>query len=131
LEAGRDWGHAKEYVACMWQLMQLDEPDDYVIATGQFHTVRDFVEAAFKAVGRRLEWRGKGVDEVAVEKGTDLVRVKVNPVFYRPIEATRVVGDAGKLKAKTGWEAKITFEELVADMVLSDLEKIKRELASE
>ncbi|KAK6013733.1 GDP-mannose 4,6-dehydratase [Ostertagia ostertagi] len=111
LDSLRDWGHAKEYV----------EPDDFVIATGKQTTVREFCNLAFKEIGMELKWEGEGVDEVGKEKGTDIVRVKVNPKYYRPTEVETLLGDASKAKKVLGWEAKISVEELAKEMVASDV----------
>ncbi|KAJ1351195.1 hypothetical protein KIN20_007165 [Parelaphostrongylus tenuis] len=121
LDSLRDWGHAKEYVEAMWRILQQDKPEDFVIATGKQTTVRQFCNLAFKEIGMELEWEGKGVDEVGIEKGTDTVRVKVNPKYYRPTDVDTLLGDSTKAKEKLGWVAEISVEELVKEMVASDV----------
>lgn len=96
-DSKRDWGHAKDYVEAMWMMLQLDKPEDFVVATGETHSVREFVEEAFKFIGREIEWKGTGVDEVGIEKGTDIVRVKVNPKYFRPTEVDLLLGDVSLL----------------------------------
>lgn len=121
LDSLRDWGHAKEYVEAMWRILQQDKPEDFVIATGKQTTVRQFCNLAFKEIGMELEWEGKGLDEVGKEKGTNNVRVKVNPKYYRPTEVETLLGDSTKAKEKLGWVARISIEELVKEMVASDV----------
>lgn len=125
LNSRRDWGHAKEYVEAMWRILQHDSPEDFVIATGKFYQVREFVEIAFREIGKTIVWEGEGVNEVGREKETGIVRVKVNPKYYRPTEVEQLLGDASKAKAKLGWEPKITLAELTKEMVASDLELMK------
>ncbi|CAG0919132.1 unnamed protein product [Notodromas monacha] len=125
LDASRDWGFAKEYVEAMWMMLQQDEPDDYVIATGETHTVREFVELAFSQIGIEIEWFGKGAEEVGKCKKTGITRVKINPKYYRPTEVDELLGDASKAKVKLGWEPKTTFAELVQLMVNSDIQVMK------
>lgn len=125
LDSKRDWGHAKDYVEAMWLILQQDKPEDFVIATGETRSVREFVEESFKYVGRTIEWKGKGVNEVGVEKETGTIRVRVNPKFFRPTEVDLLLGDATKAKQVLGWKPKTTFLELVADMMQSDLELMK------
>lgn len=107
-------------------MLQLDEPEDFVIATGETRSVREFVEAAFKFIGRGIEWRGEGVQEVGVEKGTDKVRVKINPKFFRPTEVDLLQGDASKAQRILGWKPKVSFDELVVDMMTADIELMKK-----
>lgn len=126
LTSMRDWGHAKDYVEAMWQMMQQDEPDDFVIATGEVHSVKEFVEASFKEIGRTIEWSGEGVDEVGKEKETGTVRVRVNPKYYRPAEVEFLQGDPTKAKTKFGWTPTITFAALVKDMMQADIELMKK-----
>ncbi|GMR47610.1 hypothetical protein PMAYCL1PPCAC_17805, partial [Pristionchus mayeri] len=125
LSAKRDWGHAREYVEAMWRILQHTVPEDFVIATGVYTTVREFCRLAFMEVGIELEWEGKGVEEVGKCKETGIVRVKVNPKYYRPTEVEELLGDASKAKAKLGWEPKVTLPELVKEMVASDLALMK------
>ena len=130
LDAERDWGHAREYVEAMWKILQQDKPDDYVIATGEKHSVREFVVAAFKEVGRTIEWQGKGVDEVGRDQKSGKVLVKIDPRFFRPTEVEQLVGDATKAREKLGWQPTIGMNEIVREMVESDLAaaKLEREL---
>ena len=126
LDSQRDWGHAKDYVECMWKMLQLDAPDDFVIATGKMHSVREFVEATFKYIGKEIVWEGSGDSEVGKEKATGEVRVKVNPKYYRPTEVEELLGDPTKAKNKIGWVPKVNFEMLVKDMMDSDIELMKK-----
>jgi len=124
LDAQRDWGHAKDYVYAMWLMMQAETPDDYVVATGQTHTIRKFVVAAFKVVGLTITWSGTGVDEIGTDqKGRVLVRI--DPKYFRPTEVDLLLGDPSKAKKQLGWECKVSFEELVKEMVESDIELVK------
>lgn len=117
LEARRDWGHAKDYVEAMWRMLQAEEPRDWVVATGVAHSVRDFVEAAFRYIGVELTWRGEGVDEVGVCNSTGNVLVRVNPAFFRPAEVDLLLGDSTEIRTKLGWAPQYTFDELVNDMM--------------
>ena len=121
LNASRDWGHSADYVRAMWLMLQQDKADDFVVATGETHTVRDFVSKAFRSAGMELEFHGEGVKEFATLKGTNRVLVKVNPEFFRPAEVDLLIGDAAKAKTVLGWEPKISYEELVRRMVKSDI----------
>ncbi len=125
LEAKRDWGYAKEYVESMWLMLQQDKPDDYVIATGENHSVRDFVEETCKNLGINIEWRGKGVNEEGINKNTGKVIIKIDPNYYRPSEVDYLLGDASKAKEKLNWTAKTKFQDLVRVMVESELSNIK------
>ncbi len=127
LNAKRDWGHARDFVEGMWRILQQPEPDDYVLATGETRSVREFVERAFGCVGRRITWRGDGVEEVGVDEKTGKVIVAIDPDYFRPTEVDLLLGDPSKAKAKLGWEAKTTFDELVVEMVESDLKAVERE----
>ena len=118
LDARRDWGHAKDFVEAMWLMLQQDEPDDYVIATGTQYSVRDFVEAAAPYFGMKIEWMGEGLNEVGYDWNTKRTVIKVDPKYFRPAEVESLLGDASKAKKKLGWEPKISFTELVEDMVL-------------
>jgi len=121
LDAKRDWGYAPEYVEGMWKIMQLDHPDDFVLATGETHSVREFVSAAFEVVGKPVVWKGGGVEEHAcLASGGEKV-VEVNPAYFRPAEVDCLMGDAGKARKVLGWEAKTKFKELVRIMVEADL----------
>lgn len=125
LDSKRDWGYAKEYVEAMWLMLQQDKPEDFVIATGETHTIREFVEFAAKELGFDIEWRGEGVNEIGVDRNSGKTIVKINPRFYRPLEVDLLLGDPRKAKEKLGWEAKIKFEELARLMVRSDFELLK------
>ena len=121
LNASRDWGHSADYVRAMWLMLQQDVADDYVVASGETHTVRDFVTLAFRAAGMELEFHGEGEKEYATLQGTDRVLVKVNPKFFRPAEVDLLIGDASKAKKVLGWEPKISYADLVKRMVDSDM----------
>jgi len=125
LDAKRDWGHAKDYVEAMWLMLQQEEPEDFVIATGQQHTVREFVDAAFDYMGYSIEWVGEGLKEVAKDYGTGEVLVKINPEFYRPAEVDSLVGDCTKAKETLGWKHNYSFTELVEEMCKYDLENTR------
>jgi len=127
IDAKRDWGHAREYVRGMWLMLQQDEPDDYVLATGETQTVREFVNIAFAQVGRPIEWRGKGVDEKGVDATTGEVLVEIDPRYFRPTEVDFLLGDPTKARTKLGWTHKIGFKQLVEEMVASDLKLVERE----
>jgi GDPmannose 4,6-dehydratase len=127
LNAKRDWGHARDFVEGMWLMLQQPVADDYVLATGETRSVREFVERAFACVGRRIVWRGEGVDEVGIDEKSGKAIVHVDPYYFRPTEVDLLLGDASKAKTKLGWEAKTTFDELVSEMVDSDLKAIERE----
>jgi GDPmannose 4,6-dehydratase len=116
INAKRDWGHAKDFVRAMWLMLQQEEPEDYVIATGVQYSVREFVEEAAPYFGMKIMWEGEGLDEVGIDKITGKVIIKVNPKYFRPSEVETLLGDATKAKEKLGWEPKISFEELVEDM---------------
>ena len=118
LNAKRDWGHAKDYVEAMWLMLQQDEPDDYVIATGQQYSVKEFVDAAAPIFGFRIEWMGEGLNEIGYDWGTKRTVIKVNDRYFRPAEVESLLGDATKAKEKLGWEPKTTFKELVEDMCI-------------
>jgi GDPmannose 4,6-dehydratase len=127
LDAERDWGHARDYVEGMWMMLQQDEPDDYVLATGEKHSVREFVENAFGHVGRRIEWRGKGAGETGVCARSGRVLVEVDPRYFRPTEVELLVGDPGKARQKLGWRHRTSFPDLVREMVDSDLRQVRLE----
>jgi len=146
LNAKRDWGHAKDYVEGMWLMLQQPEPDDYVLATGETHSVREFAEKAFKLLGIEIDWQGEGVEEKGVVKkvvealeGIDVVEgsyglkegdivIEVDPRYFRPTEVDILIGDASKAREKLGWRPKHTFEDLIKDMIKADFELAKREL---
>lgn len=125
LSAKRDWGHSKDYVKAMWLMLQADEPDDFVIATNETRTVREFAETAFKHVGIDIEWKGEGVNETGVDKNSGKTVVKVNPKFFRPAEVELLLGNPAKAEEKLGWKREISFDELVKRMVTNDLELVK------
>lgn len=127
LNALRDWGHARDYVEMMWLMLQQDEPDDYVIATGEQHSVREFCEHAFRYIGVELEWQGQGVDEKGIDRKTGRVLVEVDPRYFRPTEVDTLLGDPSKAREKLGWVPRTTFEELVEEMMRADLEEAKRD----
>ena len=128
LDSLRDWGYAKDYVECMWLILQNDRPDDFVIATGEQHTVREFATLAFHYVGIELEWRGVGIDEKGIDKKTGRILVEVSPDFYRPTDVVNLLGNPAKAKKELGWNpTKTSFEELVSIMVKHDMEKVSKE----
>lgn len=122
LDSKRDWGHAKDYVEMMWLMLQQDQPDDYVVATGETHSVREFVELAAKNLDMDLVWEGSGVDEVGIDKKTNKAVIKVDPKYFRPTEVDLLLGDPTKAKSKLNWTLKHTFESLVKEMVAFDLD---------
>lgn len=127
LDAKRDWGFAKDYIECMWLILQADKPDDFVIATGEMHTVREFVDIAFKEVGIELEWNGSGIDEKGIDKNTGEILVEVDERFFRPAEVDQLMGNPNKAKNILKWNpTKTSFEELVKIMVKSDLEYVDK-----
>jgi GDPmannose 4,6-dehydratase len=132
LNSLRDWGYAKDYVECMWLILQHDKPEDFVIATGVQHSVREFATLAFKHAGIDIEWQGEGIDEKGINKATGDVIVEVSPDFYRPTDVVNLWGDPSKAKKELGWNpTKTSFEELVELMVKHDMEKVAVERADE
>jgi GDPmannose 4,6-dehydratase len=129
LDAQRDWGHARDYVEGMWLIVQQPAPDDYVLATGEAHSVREFVDKAFECVGQRLEWRGSGVEEKGVDPGSGRILVEIDPRYFRPTEVDVLLGDPTKARTKLGWQHQVPFEALVREMVESDLAAVKLESA--
>jgi GDPmannose 4,6-dehydratase len=121
LDAKRDWGHARDYTEGMWRILQQPEPGDYVLATGETHSVREFAERAFQETGRTVEWSGKGVDETGRDRRTGQILVRVDPRYYRPTEVDLLHGDPRKAHKKLGWKHRTTFAELVAEMVAADM----------
>lgn len=121
LDAQRDWGFAKDYVDIMWMMLQQDQPDDYVVATGEMHSVREFIEKSFTHVGRSIEWKGEGKQEYAIDTTTGKTVVRIDPKYYRPCEVEQLLGDPAKAKHQLGWEPKVKFEELVQIMTDGDL----------
>jgi|TARA_B100000315_G_C14570803_1_gene585369 GDPmannose 4,6-dehydratase len=126
LNAKRDWGYAPEYVEGMWRILQQDQPEDFVMATGKNYTVREFADLSFKELDMELEWKGEEENEKGIDQTTGKVRVAVNPVYYRPTDVEELIGDAKKAKLKLGWEPKMKFEKLVQIMVNADFEKVKK-----
>lgn len=129
LDAQRDWGHVRDYVQGMWAMLQQDEPDDYVLATGKMHSVREFVELSFAAIDRSITWQGYGVDEVGIDTKTGDTLIRINKRYFRPNEVDRLQGDSTKAKVKLGWEPKISFAELVTEMMQSDLKLVVNEVS--
>jgi GDPmannose 4,6-dehydratase len=127
LESLRDWGHARDYVEGMWRILQHDEADDFVLATGETHSVREFVELAFAEAGRALTWEGRGINEVGRDRRSGKVLVRVDPRYFRPTEVDLLQGDASKARNKLGWHPRVPFRELVAEMVAADMTALERE----
>lgn len=127
IDAKRDWGHARDYVEGMWRILQQDTPDDYVLATGETHSVREFIELAFAEVGISIEWKGQGVDEKGIDKKTGNVLVEIDPRYFRPTEVELLIGDPTKARTKLGWSHKIGFGQLVKEMIAADLKTIANE----
>ena len=121
IDAKRDWGYAKDYVKMMWMMLQQDQPDDYVVATGEMHTVREFIEKSFAHVGRAIEWKGKGVDEVGIDTTTGKTVVRIDPRYFRPAEVEQLLGNPAKAAKQLGWVPEVKFEELVKIMTDGDL----------
>ncbi len=124
LDSIRDWGHARDYVRGMWMMLQQDTPDDYVLATGKAHSVLEFVTLAFEAIGVELEWRGEGVDEIAVNAKTGKTVITIDPQLFRPKEVHYLLGDASKARTKMGWQPEIRFEQLIEEMIKADRREI-------
>jgi len=127
LDAMRDWGFAKDYVEAMWLMLQQDTPQDFVIATGETHSVREFVELTYRELGVEIEWQGEGLDEYGIDQATGQVMVRVDPRYYRPTEVDLLLGDATKARKMLGWKPKTSFEELVKIMVEADLRLVRQE----
>ncbi|CAF3672391.1 unnamed protein product, partial [Rotaria sordida] len=127
LDSKRDWGHARDYIEAMWLMLQQETPEDFVIATGETHSVREFVEAAFHEIGKEIVWEGEGVKEIGKEKNTDIVRVTVNEKYFRPTEVDLLIGNPKKAEEKLNWKPKITFKELVKEMVAADIELMRKD----
>jgi GDPmannose 4,6-dehydratase len=127
LNAKRDWGHARDYVEGMWLIVQQETSDDYVLATGESHSVREFVEKAFACVGRTIDWKGAGADEQGIDRKTGAALVAVDPRYFRPTEVDRLIGNPQKAHKKLGWRHRVTFDELVREMVTADLAAIRIE----
>jgi len=127
LNAKRDWGYAKDYIRMMWLMLQQDKPEDYVVATGETHTVREFADLSFKHTGVKLKWEGEGLDEKGIDKETGRILVEVDPKYFRPAEVDLLLGDPSKAKEKLDWKPEVTFEKLVQIMVEADLKAIEKE----
>ncbi|MGN6573910.1 MAG: GDP-mannose 4,6-dehydratase [Pseudolabrys sp.] len=130
LDAQRDWGHARDYVEGMWLMLQQDKPDDYVLATGEAHSVREFVEKAFAHIGRSIVWQGKGVEERGIDKASGASLVEIDPRYFRPTEVECLLGDASKARKKLGWHHRVTFDDLVKEMVDADMAQLQGRKAS-
>lgn len=128
MDAFRDWGHSKDYVNAMWLMLQQDKAADYVIASHETHTVREFVELSFEEVGMKINWEGEGVDEVGKDAATGKVVVKINPKFYRPAEVDLLLGNPTKAEKELGWKREVSFKELVSRMVRNDLALVEKEI---
>ena len=126
MDAARDWGHARDYVEGMWMMLQQPKPGDYVLATGETHTVRELVERAFAVAGRKIVWRGKGKDEIGIDEKTGDTLIEIDPNYFRPTEVDRLIGDPSKAYRELGWKHRVSFDELVAEMVNSDLAQLAR-----
>ena len=127
LDARRDWGHARDYVEMQWLMLQQDAPEDYVIATGEHYSVRDFVETAAHQLDMTIRWEGEGIDETGINEETGRIIVAVDPGYFRPTEVQELLGDASKARQKLGWQPRITFQELVSEMVEADLNEAHRD----
>jgi GDPmannose 4,6-dehydratase len=127
LDAKRDWGHARDYVEGMWRILQQSEPDDYVLATGEMHSVREFVEKAFQQIGVRIVWEGVGVEEKGLDAGSGRVLVEIDRRYFRPTEVDLLVGDPSKARSRLGWQHTVSFDQLVAEMVAADLKAVAGE----
>jgi GDPmannose 4,6-dehydratase len=125
LDAKRDWGHARDYVEGMWRMLQQQAPDDYVLATGETHSVREFVELAFNEIDRTIVWKGRGIEEKGLDAKTGEVLVEVDPAYFRPTEVDLLLGDPSKANTILGWKHITTFPELVKEMVVADLKLMK------
>jgi GDPmannose 4,6-dehydratase len=128
LDARRDWGHARDYVEGMWLILQHDKPDDFVLATGEAYSVREFIERAFAVIGRRIVWRGQGIEEKGADAESGEVLVEVDPRYFRPTEVDVLLGDSTKARKALGWKPKMGFERLVTEMVESDIALLRREM---
>jgi len=127
LDAKRDWGHARDYAEGMWRILQQAEADDFILGTGESHSVREFVELAFREVGIRVAWRGRGMDETGIDAASQRVLVKIDRRYFRPTEVDHLVSDPSKARQKLGWRHTVSFKELVTEMVQADLEAVKME----
>ncbi|MEQ9349366.1 MAG: GDP-mannose 4,6-dehydratase, partial [Alphaproteobacteria bacterium] len=126
LDARRDWGHARDYVEGMWKILQHDTADDFVLATGESHTVREFVELAFAEIGQTIVWRGEGRDEIGFDADSETPRVRIDARYFRPTEVPVLEGNAAKARQALGWAPRIGFDQLVREMVAADIEAMRR-----
>ncbi|EKQ50541.1 MULTISPECIES: GDP-mannose 4,6-dehydratase [unclassified Clostridium] len=131
MDSKRDWGHSKDYVKAMWLMLQQDKADDFVIATNETRTVREFVETAFAHVDIKVKWQGEGVEEIGIDEATGKTVVKINPKFFRPAEVDILIGDPAKAESKLGWEREISFSQLVERMVANDMKLVEEEIKIE
>jgi len=131
MNAKRDWGYAKDYVEAMWLMLQQDEPEEFVIATGETHSVREFCDEAFREVGIQLEWQGSGIDEKGIDRDTGRVIIEVDARYFRPTEVELLIGDASKAREKLGWKPRVTFYELVRMMAKADFEAAQKQLQAQ
>ncbi len=129
LDAKRDWGHSRDYVYAMWLMLQQEQADDYVIATNETRTVREFAQAAFARAGMEIQWSGEGVDEIGIDKASGRIVIRVNPEFFRPAEVNILIGNPAKAEKELGWKREISFDDLVARMVDNDMALVKKEIA--
>ena len=127
LDARRDWGHARDYVRMQWLMLQQDVPEDYVIATGEHYSVREFIETAARQIGLKLSWKGRGIDEKGINQETGQIVIAVDPRYFRPTEVDALLGDASKARLKLGWIPRISFKELVVEMIESDLKEAQKD----
>ena len=128
LNSKRDWGHSEDYVRAMWLILQQEKPDDFVIATGETHSVREFAQLAFAEAGINIEWRGEGVDEKGIDTETGRVVIEVDPMYFRPTEVDLLLGDPSKAERVLGWKRKVDFHELVKRMVKYDMELFRKDI---
>jgi GDPmannose 4,6-dehydratase len=126
IDSKRDWGHAVDYVEAMWQMLQHNVPDTYIVATNETHSVREFIELSFKYAGINIRWEGKGIDEIGIDNAKERTIVRISPEFFRPAEVNMLIGDYSKAKAKLGWKPKVRFEQLVELMINKDIERQAR-----
>ena len=131
IDTKRDWGHARDYVEMQWLMLQQDSPEDFIISTGEQHTVREFLEIAAKEVGIDIEWSGSDINEIGRDKVSGNIIVRIDKRYFRPTEVDSLLGDSSKAKNKLGWKPKITFGQLVKEMMESDLIEAERDLLSE
>ena len=127
LDAKRDWGHAADYVEMQWLMLQQEEPEDFVIATGKQHSVKDVIETSARQLGISIRWEGKGVEEKGINEENNKIIVAVDPGYFRPTEVDNLLGDASKAKEKLGWEPRISFQQLISEMVIEDMKEAQKD----